>query len=32
MLFDSCKKVRAPNRRAARIGGALVNPPIANAA
>src|SRR3569833_2161345 len=32
MVFDSCRKIRAPNFFAAKIGGALVNPPMASAA
>src|SRR5437899_2299027 len=32
MVLDSCKKVGAPQARAAKIGGALVKPPIASAA
>jgi len=32
MVFDSCRKVFAANFLAARIGGALVNPPIAKTA
>jgi hypothetical protein len=32
IAFDSCKKVRAPHRRAAKRGGALVKPPMAKAA
>src|SRR5262249_44315570 len=32
IVFDSCRYVCAPKLLAARIGGALVNPPIASAA